>query len=115
MSGSTAIRGTRIGSGSGPVGESERGEMAPRRHVTFYCTNGHVTKTSFAEEAPDPETWECPRCGMPAGTDPSTPPPNQRAEPYKTHLAYVRERRSDEDGNALLEEALAKLRARRGE
>ncbi|MCM3523360.1 RNA polymerase-binding protein RbpA, partial [Curtobacterium sp. P97] len=32
---------------------------------------------------------------------------------YKTHLAYVRERRSDADGAALLEEALSKLRARR--
>jgi len=30
-----------------------------------------------------------------------------RNEPYKTHLAYVRERRSDADGDAILEEALA--------
>jgi len=36
-----------------------------------------------------------------------------RNEPYKTHLAYVKERRSDEDGAALLEEALQKLKARR--
>jgi len=32
-------------------------------------------------------------------------------EPYKTHLAYVRERRNVEDGEAILAEALAKLRA----
>ena len=38
-----------------------------------------------------------------------------RNEPYKTHLAYVKERRSDADGDAILEEALARLRARRGE
>jgi hypothetical protein len=42
------------------------------------------------------------------------PPPAPRTEPYKTHLAYVRERRSDADGDALLEEALSRLRARRG-
>ena len=30
--------------------------------------------------------------------------------PYKTHLAYVRERRSDADAERLLNEALAKLR-----
>jgi hypothetical protein len=30
-------------------------------------------------------------------------------------LAYVKERRSDEDGAALLEEALARVKARRGE
>jgi hypothetical protein len=37
-----------------------------------------------------------------------------RNEPYKTHLAYVKERRSAEDGEAILDEALAALRARRG-
>ena len=40
----------------------------------------------------------------------STPP---RIEPYKTHLAYVKERRSDADGEAILEEALTKLRNER--
>ena len=33
-----------------------------------------------------------------------------RVEPYKTHLAYVKERRSDSDGEAILAEALARLR-----
>lgn len=41
------------------------------------------------------------------GTAHAAPP---RTEPYKTHLAYVRERRSDADGEAILAEALAKLR-----
>lgn len=41
------------------------------------------------------------------GTAQPAPP---RTEPYKTHLAYVRERRSDADGEAILAEALAKLR-----
>jgi hypothetical protein len=31
-------------------------------------------------------------------------------EPYKTHLAYVKERRSATEGAAILEEALKKLR-----
>ena len=30
--------------------------------------------------------------------------------PYKTHLAYVKERRSDKDANAILNEALEDLR-----
>ncbi|PUB25289.1 RNA polymerase binding protein RbpA [Promicromonospora sp. AC04] len=46
--------------------------------------------------------------------DPVNPPAPVRNEPYKTHLAYVKERRSDEDGAALLEEALEALRIRRG-
>ena len=32
-------------------------------------------------------------------------------EPYKPHLASVRERRNDADGEAILQEALAKLRS----
>ena len=55
-----------------------------------------------------------PALRLPAGVDEQNPPPAPRTEPYKTHLAYVRERRSDADGDALLEEALTRLRARRG-
>lgn len=66
-------------------------------------------------EADVPENWDCPRCGLPAGRDEQTPPAPPRNEPYKTHLAYVKERRSDADGEAILEEALAKLRRQREE
>ena len=52
---------------------------------------------------------------MPASVDAENRPTAPKIEPYKTHLAYVRERRSDEDGDAILEEALAKLRTLRGE
>ena len=38
-----------------------------------------------------------------------------KLEPYKTHLAYVKERRTDEEAAALLEEALTQLRTRRGQ
>jgi hypothetical protein len=51
---------------------------------------------------------------MPASQDRENPPPIPRNEPYKTHLAYVKERRSDADGAALLEEALRQLRRVRG-
>ena len=97
------------------MGENERGETAPRQHVSFFCGNGHETKHAFALDAALPDTWDCPRCGHPAGRQSDTPPGARRNEPYKTHLAYVKERRSDEDGAAILEEALARLRARRGE
>ena len=70
----------------------------------------HESRPSFADEADIPETWDCPRCGMPAGQDRETPPSAPKNEPYKTHLAYVKERRSDADGEAILAEALAKLR-----
>ena len=108
MAGGSAIRGSRVG--AGPMGEAERGESAPRRRVPFWCANGHETIPAFAEEAAVPETWDCPRCGLPAGAASRRHPPAPRNEPYKTHLAYVRERRTDADGEAILEEALAKLR-----
>ena len=112
MVGGSAIRGSKIG--SGPMGESERGEAAPRVSISFWCAQGHETAASFAVEVVVPEEWDCPRCGYPAGRDQANPPAPPKIEPYKTHLAYVKERRSDSDGEALLEEALAAMRRDRG-
>ena len=95
------------------MGESERGETAPRRRVSYWCANGHESRPSFAVDAELPELWDCPRCGFPAGQDELQPPDAPRNEPYKTHLAYVKERRSDADGEAILAEALAKLKESR--
>ena len=108
MAGGSGIRGSRVG--AGPMGEAERGEPAPRRRISYWCANAHESRPSFADEADIPDTWDCPRCGMPAGQDRETPPSTPKNEPYKTHLAYVKERRSDADGEAILAEALAKLR-----
>jgi hypothetical protein len=94
------------------MGEAERGEAAPRIRVSFGCANHHETRPSFAEEAQIPETWDCPRCGFPAGRDKSAPPAPPKTEPYKTHLAYVRERRNEADGEAILQEALQRLRGK---
>ncbi|MER6303321.1 RNA polymerase-binding protein RbpA [Kitasatospora sp. NPDC001539] len=108
MASGNAIRGSRVG--AGPMGEAERGESAPRNRISFWCANKHETRPSFAADAVIPDTWDCPRCGFPAGQDEDNPPAPSRNEPYKTHLAYVRERRTDADGEAILAEALAKLR-----
>ena len=110
MASGNAIRGSRVG--AGPMGEAERGDSAPRRFVSFWCAHGHETRPSFAADAVIPDTWDCPRCGLPASQDEQNPPPAPRNEPYKTHLAYVKERRSDADGEAILNEALEGLRKR---
>jgi hypothetical protein len=107
MAGGSAIRGSRVG--AGPMGEAERGEAAPRIHVSFWCSNAHESRPSFATDAEVPQEWDCPRCGMPAGQDKDNPPDPPKIEPYKTHLAYVKERRSDKDGAAILQEALDRL------
>ena len=108
MSSGNAIRGSRVG--AGPMGEAERGEAAPRIRVSFWCANGHESRPSFAADAQVPDEWECPRCGLPTSRDKDSPPAPPKAEPYKTHLAYVRERRDERDGEAILNEALESLR-----
>lgn len=112
MAGGNAIRGSRVG--AGPMGEAERGEAAPRVVIAYYCANDHQTTPSFAQEPGMvvPEVWDCPRCGFPAGQDKDNPPAPPKAEPYKTHLAYVKERRSDKEGAVILDEALQSLRDR---
>jgi hypothetical protein len=108
MAGGSAIRGSRVG--AGPLGESERGEAAPRRRVKFFCSNGHTINVAFSLDAEIPEQWDCPRCGLPASRDAENMLSAPKNEPYKTHLAYVKERRSDTDGHVILAEALMALR-----
>nr|WP_200815055.1 RNA polymerase-binding protein RbpA [Kytococcus aerolatus] len=114
MTGGQAIRGTRVG--SGPVGEAERGVDAEGVDVDYHCHNRHTTTIRFSVEAGGevPETWDCVRCGLPAGEDADNPPEPPSITPYKTHLDYVKERRDDAQGETLLEEALQKLREQRG-
>ena len=101
-------RATRVG--AGPRGDVERGAWAERTQIDYFCSQGHHCAPSFAVEAAIPERWDCPRCGLPAGRDPYNAPEAIVIAPYKTHLDYVRERRTEADGERLLSEALAKLR-----
>jgi len=99
------------------MGEAERGEAAPRQNVSYFCSQEHRTLVTFSVEAQAPETWDCPRCGLPASLDSENPPPPPKIEPYKTHLAYVKERRSDAEAADILDEAIKTLRdkGKRGE
>lgn len=114
MSSSQSIRGSKVG--SGPAGDVVRGDIAPSHEVSFYCANGHETIVSFAQEAINdiPQTWTCTKCGFDAGQDPQNPPAPPQTEVFKTHLDYVKERRSDAVGQQILDEALSNLRSRRG-
>jgi hypothetical protein len=115
MSGNgAAIRGSRVG--AGPMGEQDNGFQAERIQRTYYCYNKHSFSPSFAAtvEAEElPVELDCPHCGLPAGLDKENPPVIAKHEPYKTHLAYVKERRTEAEAKALLEEAVASVRERR--
>ncbi|MFC4336254.1 RNA polymerase-binding protein RbpA [Salininema proteolyticum] len=108
-----AIRGTRIGAVHSL--DAERGEPVARQTVRFWCANGHQTAASFAMQADLPEQWDCRRCGWPASRDSANPPQRPVLKPYKTHLDYVQERRSEEEAEDILAEALAARAAARGE
>ena len=112
--GGSAIRGSRVG--AGPMGEQYRGFKSERVQRSYYCINGHVQEPMFAahiEPSEIPDMIDCPNCGMPAGQDKKNPPETAKHEPYKTHLAYVKERRTSDEAKALLDEALTSIRERR--
>ncbi len=114
-SGGSAIRGSRVG--AGPMGEQDRGYHADRIQVSYWDELGNETIRYFAANLPEeeiPTVIDSPQSGLPAGRDKDNPPQVAKLEPYKTHLAYVKERRTEEEAANLLEEALQQLRARRG-
>ncbi|THG35256.1 RNA polymerase-binding protein RbpA [Glaciibacter flavus] len=114
-SGSSAIRGSRVG--AGPMGEQDRGFHADRVAVSYWDALGNETVRYFAANLPEeeiPETIDSPQSGLPAGRDKDNPPLVAKMEPYKTHLAYVKERRTEQEAEQLLDEALQQLRERRG-
>ena len=114
-SGGSAIRGTRVG--SGPMGEQDRGIQADRIAVSYWDAMWNETVRYFSahiepEEIPD--MIDSPTTGMPAGRDKDNPPELPVNEPYKTHLAYVKERRTDKEAKQILEDALTRLRKKKG-
>ncbi len=114
-SGGSAIRGSRVG--AGPMGEQDHGIHAERIAISYWDALGNETVRYFAANLPEeeiPETIDCPQSGLPAGRDKNNPPQVAKLEPYKTHLAYVKERRTPEEAEQILEDALLQLRIRRG-
>ena len=98
------------------MGEQDRGYHAERVAISYWDELGNETVRHFAANLPPdeiPETIDSPSSGLPAGRDKENPPAVQKLEPYKTHLAYVKERRSDAEAKEILNEALQTLRAKR--
>ena len=111
----SAIRGSRVG--AGPMGEQDHGVHADRIAISYWDALGNETVRYFAASLPEeeiPEMIDCPQSGLPAGRNKDNPPLVAKLEPYKTHLAYVKERRTPEEAKQILEDALHQLRVRRG-
>jgi hypothetical protein len=98
------------------MGEMDHGVRAERISVSYFDALGNETVRFFAADIdPEeiPEQIDSPHSGLPAGRDRQNPPELAKNEPYKTHLAYVKERRTDAEAAQILEEAVSALRARR--
>jgi hypothetical protein len=86
------------------------------RLVSFWCRSGHTTTVRLAADVAVPEEWSCARCGEAAGPDQQQPPPQAAARPPnggRTPLEYLLMRRSPEEGERLLAEALERVRVTR--
>jgi RNA polymerase-binding protein len=114
---SSGFRGTRAGvtEGTGFSFESEdHGKPLPRIRVSYWCAKGHETTPVFLKLPEDqiPLVWDCRRCGGPASREGQAAAADAMDDGYKSHLEYVKERRSDQDAEDVLAGALEKLRAR---
>ena len=117
----SGFRGFRVGAteGASPRHEPLDGAAvrSPRIRVTYRCGKGHETPLVFAQLPDDqiPGVWDCRRCGGTATRDAAqfSLEEDGPAEGFKSHLEYVKERRSSQDAEDVLAGALERLRARR--
>jgi len=115
----SGFKGVRVGAtqGASPGREPLKGTVLrqPRIHVSYRCSKGHETALVFAQLPEDqiPGVWDCRRCGGTATRDEAQfALEDIPAEGYKSHLEYVKERRSSQDAEDALAGALERLRAR---
>lgn len=114
MSGRAGIRGSRLS--SFPTTEVDRGaELASRQLTTYWCAADHETTLPFASDVAAPEEWACGQCGAPA-TLSRGEAPAATGEPvfFRTPYQFLMMRRTEEEGEVLLQEALDALARRRG-
>lgn len=104
-----ALRGMQIGAKSM---ESEEGVVfADRFAVRYLCSNGHEFEVTLSTEATPPATWEC-RCGAQAELigDAEEDEETKPVKPVRTHWDMLRERRSLEELDLVLQEQLTLYR-----
>jgi hypothetical protein len=105
-----------FGHAAAPGQARARAGRVDSRLVTFWCRSGHTITVRLAADVPVPQEWTCGRCGEAAGPDPERPPPMAAPRPPnggRTPLEYLLMRRTPEEGEQLLAEALDRVRARR--
>ena len=105
----TAVRGTRL---TKPTDQVDRGAPLFERHsVAYWCADDHHTSVTFSIDAETPAAWTCGQCGGPASLERGTADREVRPMLFpRTPYEFLMMRRTPEDGERLLAEALAGLR-----
>ncbi|MDJ0357838.1 RNA polymerase-binding protein RbpA [Paenarthrobacter sp. PH39-S1] len=113
---SGGFSGTRVGvtaGGRSPIrNDNPDAEPVARIRISYWCASGHETTAVFAQlpQAQIPVYWDCIRCGKKASSTQGLADGAGAGDLYKSHLDYVKERRTAEEGEELLSVALAKHR-----
>lgn len=107
------VRGVRLGGPPSFGSDSRTAEFEPRKRHNYVCMLGHSTTVMFHADAPPPMDWDCSVC--PSGAKHETlstldDAGRPVAKVGKTHLEQLRSRRTEEELEALLEEALSNYR-----
>ena len=104
------LRGSRMGAVSYETDRDH--DLAPRKMVKYRTETGEVFEVPFADDAEIPGEWLCKNGQngfLVEGEGTETKP----AKPPRTHWDMLRERRSIEELDELLDERVEQLRKRR--
>lgn len=103
------LRGSRLVAATNQV---DRGaEPAARRMAEYWCANDHRTTATFAFDVEFPAEWPCRVCSGPSTLERGSAPAAARPRFFpRTPYEFLMMRRSVEDGERILAEALASMR-----
>ena len=108
------VVGRSCSGGFNPYVKNRREPSAPRYDQQYFCASGHVFSLTFFIEAEAPTQWVCPACGRVAPSTDGGPADAtlsaRRSSDEKTPLSRLYERRTTQELESLLGEALANLR-----
>jgi len=98
-----------------PSAQIDRGATPADRHlVAYWCGADHRTVIPLATDIDPPEAWPCRKCGAIASRERGAAPPSARERVFpRTPYEFLMMRRSPEDGERILAEAVENLRRAR--
>lgn len=104
------LRGSRMGAVSYETDRDH--DLAPRQMVKYQTESGEIFDVPFADDAEIPQEWLC-KNGQVGTLVEGTGQESKPVKPPRTHWDMLRERRSLEELDVLLEERIELLRKRR--